>query len=590
LLDLTRSLTRAHLERWADDHPETPFVNREAVWARVAGSDDHGGLAIARAHTRFSGPATVEALVAAWRTRATIADGDHGGGTTLAHNCYGVLAGYMDARGRTDSLHDTRGGQILKSLVDMRDAASVSVPLVNEDKLRAVAEQALADGWRGALSAAGDALAAGRVGDAADTLGALAKAFALELPYLLAHRFHARDRRSARRFARDLGANGGEIRPLRVAVFTDTIDDVNGVALGLRRLQQAANRLDLDLRIVACGERTTDDGIERIPSVYERELAEYPGLRFSVPHVAPLLRYLVEEEIDLVQCATPAPVGIAALVCARVAGIPVIGQYHTDVPEYALRLTGDPTAAGLVKTLVGWFYASMDRVLVPSAWAGRVATSLGVSTDRIARVPRGVEIARFARTGRGGSAEPIVLYVGRLSREKSIERLFAAFREVVREVPRAQLQIVGGGPQRPELERIAPPNVSFTGVLSGRALVDAYHGAAVFTFPSETETFGNAVAEAQAAGLPAIVAAETATAELIVPGATGFAVDWRDPHSAAAPIIRLLRDPDTRARMAREAAHHASRFEIERAARATFELYDQLVRREAPASSNDLVA
>ena len=82
----------------------------------------------------------------------------------------------------------------------------------------------------------------------------------------------------------------------------------------------------------------------------------------------------------------------------------MIGQYHTDVPEYALRLTGDPAAAAVVRSLVGWFYRGLDRVLVPSRWCGGLVGSLGVPEERIELVPRGIDLSRFSPTRRSPDA------------------------------------------------------------------------------------------------------------------------------------------------------------------------------------------
>src|SRR5262249_27428274 len=163
-------------------------------------------------------------------------------------------------------------------------------------------------------------------------------------------------------------------------------------------------------------------GIVRVPSVFEHRLAEYPQMAWSIPHLVPILRFLTEENIDLVQCSTPGPLGIAALIAARITGTPVIGQYHTDVPEDALRIIGDPPAAAVVRTLVAWFYRALDRVLAPSRWTADLVRRLGVPDDRVELVPRGIDLARFSpeRAARDAFAElapgdgPVLLYAGRL--------------------------------------------------------------------------------------------------------------------------------------------------------------------------------
>lgn len=619
LLELVGRLTPAIVHDWAADHPQAPFLNRAARWSLVAGSDDHGSLAIARAHTRFPGAATVVDLVTALRTGTTEPCGESGTGTTLAHNCYGVLAGYLRATDQRDLVGEHRGAQALWSaLLDHRPGNSehdhshppstqsilwsTAHTTRTQEVMRAQIEPQLAEGWRARFAGLFDALTNGKLSRAGEALPALVNGMILELPYLLAHRYHARDRRGAHRFAAEIhGGASRDSAAARVAVFTDTIDDLNGVALGLRAVHGEARRAGFDLRLVACGRASTmhvdGDGVVRIPSVYEHRLPEYPQMAWSIPHLAPILRFLTEEDIELVQCSTPGPVGIAALIAARITGTPVIGQYHTDVPEYAMRLTGDPAAAALVRAAVGWFYRGLDRVLVPSRATGELVRGLGVADDRVEQIARGIDLARFSPSRRRDDAfaelapggGPILLYVGRLSREKGIERVITAFAALAHEVPEARLVVVGDGPLRGELSRQPVPGCVFAGEITGAALATLYASADVFAFLSETETFGNVVAEAQASGLPAIVA-RGATSELIVHGTTGFAVDPSDPADVHRALIRLLRDPELRRRMRRDAARHAQRYELSSAVRALFERYTRILDPAAPARSQGLVA
>jgi len=619
LLEVMSRLTPATLESWADRHPHAPFLNRDGRYALVGGSDDHGSLAIARAYTSFRGEKSGAGVAAALRLGVTAPGGDAGTGTTLAHNCYGVLAGYLHSHGQRDLGGVTPGpssplparakhgaaqpavsSSILTALVDAQDTTKQPGPMVEalwntghltpqQELMRAAAELALSGSWRKALGGVIEPVKQGQIGVAADGVPALLRTLALELPYLLAHRYHVRDRRGADRFATELGAcQLGKARP-KVAVFTDTIDHVNGVAIGLRRLLAEAQRDGVDLKLVGCAKvpklTIDDDGIYRLPSVYEHHLAEYPEMAWSVPHLPPLLRFLEEEDIDLIQCSTPGPVGLAAMAAGRLAGLPVIGQYHTDVPEYALRLTGDPAAAALVRQLVAWFYRGVDRVLVPSDWVGEVVRGLGVPTEHLVRIPRGIDLAQFSPEHRDPGAMaalglgdgPVVLYVGRLSREKSIDQVLAAFAAVQAELPAARLLLVGDGPLRADLERNAPPGCMLTGLVTGAPLATLYASADLFMFPSETETFGNVVVEAQASGLPVIVSDRGATREHVVDGVTGFALDPRDTLATSRAMLRILRDGDLRARMSRAAAQHATRYDMGDALRGTYRCYGRIV-------------
>src|SRR5581483_6655843 len=102
----------------------------------------------------------------------------------------------------------------------------------------------------------------------------------------------------------------------------------------------------------------------------------------------------------------------------------------------------------------------------------------------------------------GGRADAtVLLYVGRLATEKTLERLAPALKSF----PNCHLALVGDGPLRKRLEDVfAGLPVTFVGALSGEELAAAYASADIFAFPSSTETLGLAAIEAMAAGLPVV--------------------------------------------------------------------------------------
>ena len=97
-----------------------------------------------------------------------------------------------------------------------------------------------------------------------------------------------------------------------------------------------------------------------------------------------------------------------------------------------------------------------------------------------------------------------LLFVGRVSKEKDLDILVHAFRNLRREGVPVQLSIVGYGPYSAALAEMMP-EACFTGYLNGTELARAYASSDIFVFPSTTDTFGNVIIEAQAAGLPVIV-------------------------------------------------------------------------------------
>jgi glycosyltransferase involved in cell wall biosynthesis len=365
----------------------------------------------------------------------------------------------------------------------------------------------------------------------------------------------------------------------RVAVISDTIDNTDGIAIGLKRLVAASRRAGHAMTLIGPASHHGDDDLVRIPAAMTAALPIYPDYTWSVPQLPPLVAHLAKRA-DLVQLATPGPMGLAGLIAGRMLGLPVIAQYHTEVADYAAHMTGLPFVKGLVEPFVGWFYQQADLCLAPSQTVVDRLAALGVT--QIARIQRGVDLALFdpARRDRASLAPyglgdgPIALYVGRLSREKNLDTLRAAWADVHAQRPDARLLVVGDGPQPRALEG---PGVIATGALHGEALATVFASADVFAFPSETETFGNVVLEAAASGLPSVVARAGASHERVIDGVTGDVIDGRNPAALASAVFALFDDAPRRARMGQAARAYAARQDLARAVDDTWAIYRDVV-------------
>jgi glycosyltransferase involved in cell wall biosynthesis len=166
-----------------------------------------------------------------------------------------------------------------------------------------------------------------------------------------------------------------------------------------------------------------------------------------------------------------------------------------------------------------------ERVHV--AWRG------GVDVDLFN--PARASAAMRERLGGEGTG-PLLLYVGRMSAEKGLERL----RAPLEAIPDARLALVGEGPHRPALERhFAGRRARFLGRLQGEQLAAAYASADVFVFPSDTDTFGLVLLEALASGCPVVAARAGGGSDIIRDGKDGLLVDATDESALAAGVARL---------------------------------------------------
>ena len=252
----------------------------------------------------------------------------------------------------------------------------------------------------------------------------------------------------------------------------------------------------------------------------------------------------------VVHAATPGPMGIAGLVVARTLGLPFVASHNTELARYALELTGDRLAAQLADRALRWFYGQAGRVYVPTRAAAEGIVAAGVAPARVHTFSRGTDRERFdperrsrsMRRRLGAPRGTILLYVGRLSREKGLGALAEAFRRVSASRPELHLAIVGDGPARREVARsLAGTRHRMVGPLRGDDLATAYASADIFCLPSETETFGQVVTEAAASGLPAIVVDRGGAAEQVEHGVTGLVAPAGDV-TALAGAIALIHD------------------------------------------------
>ena len=135
----------------------------------------------------------------------------------------------------------------------------------------------------------------------------------------------------------------------------------------------------------------------------------------------------------------------------------------------------------------------------------------------------------------------VLLYVGRISKEKNLDVIDAAWGKIKNTGCRMELAFVGDGPHLAELRRRVPDAI-FTGYLGGDELATAFASADVFLFPSTTDTFGNVVIEAQASGLPCVVSDVGGPKDLVREGVTGFVTRGLDAEDFATAVARLVND------------------------------------------------
>ena len=170
------------------------------------------------------------------------------------------------------------------------------------------------------------------------------------------------------------------------------------------------------------------------------------------------------------------------------------------------------------------------------------------------------EAMRQRLLGQHDDRGALLLYVGRLSAEKQIERI----RPVLEALPDTRFALVGDGPHRQQLERYFEGTATtFVGYLAGEELASAYASGDAFLFPSSTETLGLVLLEAMAAGCPVVGANRGGIPDIITDGVNGCLYEPDGDDGGAASLIsatqKLLGND-----IERQALRKAARNEAER--------------------------
>ena len=372
------------------------------------------------------------------------------------------------------------------------------------------------------------------------------------LPYIVAFGQQAPDRllltHVARRFT---GTVPQPLRNEKRAWFTDTLEDVNGVARTIRAMVQAARHAGADLTVVTSRSKLsiTDIPIKNFPPVGEFEIPEYELQKLSFPPFLDMLDYIQRERFTELIISTPGPIGLCALGCAKLLGLRTSGIYHTDFPQYARFLSDDAFMESMVWNYMQWFYGQTDLVYVNSEFYRRCWIDRGIVPDKLRIFPRGLDTELFnpaLRDGKfwaaRGAKGPVLLYVGRVSKEKDLNFLAEIMPALREKAGPFTLAIVGEGPYRAELEALLPEAI-FTGILTGRELGVAYASADLFVFPSTTDTYGNVVVEAMAAGLPVAVSDIGGPRELVKNSQMGRVLPARDASAWVEGLAQMLAKP-----------------------------------------------
>lgn len=346
---------------------------------------------------------------------------------------------------------------------------------------------------------------------------------------------------------------------MNIGIFSDTYSpQVNGVVSSILTLEKKLREQGHNVYIFTISHPDADDH-----SPYVHRIASLPFIflkdhRVGIIYSNKAVNKIKRLKLDIILSQTEFSVGIFAKLVAKKLDIPIVHTYHTVYEDYMHYVSkGIELSPKIARKYSKSFCNGVDGIVAPTRKTEKLLRSYGVKKP-IRIIPTGIDFSPFKRENYSSSevlylketfkiptTDPIILFVGRVAKEKSIDVIIEAMPMVLEKIPNAKLVIVGDGPSRLELEELTVKldirdAVIFTGMQPWSGIGKMYQLGDVFVSASVTETQGLTFAEAMAAKLPVIAQDDESIAGLIRDGYNGML--FHNQIELAQALVTVLSD------------------------------------------------
>lgn len=373
---------------------------------------------------------------------------------------------------------------------------------------------------------------------------------------------------------------------MRIAIVTEVfLPKIDGVVTRLTRTLEQLAAMGHEVRIFATGKAPDSYAgfeVTRIPSL---SLWVYPEIKFGLPSWK-FFKEIRDFDPDVIHAVNPIWTAALGVFAAQRDAVPLVASFHTNVPEYVDAL-GIGWTRPLTEAALKYLHNQAAVNLCTSGPMVEKARNMGIRNVQL--WPKAVDTQTYhpdrataqmrERLTDGNPDAPLVTYIGRVSKEKDLERLDHVMQLVRAQLGDARLAIVGDGPALEELKAsFDPAHTVFTGYLSGEELAAAFAVGDVFLFPSATETLGLVALESFASGVPVVGTNAGGIPFVIEEGVTGhlIAPDANDEAWARA-TLSLLENPARRETMGAAARREAEKYSWVESTQALLHAYEEAI-------------
>lgn len=367
---------------------------------------------------------------------------------------------------------------------------------------------------------------------------------------------------------------------MRIMIVTETfVPATDGICTRLANMIIQLKKLGHELLIVSPDLGLRD--FHGVP-VLGMETITFP-LYNSRPWGLPsrkLKKVMLSFNPDVVHAVNPFLMVTSAVYYAKKLNIPLMTSYHTHLPAY-LDHYHMPLLKPVLWEYIGYWHRMADINITVSETLKEDLLQQAIPTLGV--LPRGIDLetrhpdffdqALYDRLTFNQAHQRLLVYVGRLAQEKDIAQLRVIFKHRTD----VCLAIVGDGPEREHLEEVFEgTKTTFLGFLHGKELSKAFATGDGFIFPSTSETFGLAISEAMASGLPVFAANNGPTLEQIIPNKTGFVFEPNNEVSLM-EALKQLNQPLLMKQVSLRARQEAQKYSWSAATRSLIDFYEETI-------------
>ena len=382
---------------------------------------------------------------------------------------------------------------------------------------------------------------------------------------------------------------------MKIAMFTDTYKpQINGVVTHIEEISNFFVKRGHKITIFAPGTgkfkiRKLSTNFE-IVKVWSIPFYLYKGYRIPMTRLKNISKIFEEEPFDIIHIQTPAIMGIIGSLMSKRFSIPIVGTYHTLLPEFFPYITKGKFQ-DIIKKLSGhpvnrytkFVYSRLNYTIVPSNEIKKYIESCGVKN--VVCIPNGINL-KIKKTEKIDirkynipKNKKLLLFVGRMSFEKRVNILLKSMKYL--EDEDVFLALVGSGPYLKKYKELAKKiklkNVKFFGYVKDEILYSIYNSADIFVSPSDSEVHPMTFLEAMAFGLPIIGVNKCGAKDVIKDGFNGFVAKPRNSVDLAVKITKLISNEKLIEKFSNNSKKMIKQYSIENTGKKLLELYKKLL-------------